>query len=80
MDQSKESQFKDGKLCIIRDKVLRGEAKEDFLDLDGFLQISGRICVPKFGNIIRVILEEAHCSGYLIHPGAAKMYHDLRQH
>ena len=32
------------------------------------------------GDLIRLILEEAHCSRYSIHPGAAKMYHDLSQH
>ena len=33
--------------------------------------------MPKIGDLIRLILEEAHCSRYSIHPGAAKMYHDL---
>ena len=59
---------------------MREEAKEDVLDSDGVLRIGGRICVPKTGDLIRLILEEAHCSRYSIHPGAAKMYHDLSQH
>ena len=59
---------------------MRGEAKEAVLDSDGVLRIGGRICVPKTGDLIRLILEEAHCSRYSIHPGAAKMYHDLSQH
>ena len=67
----------DEKLCLIRDKILRGEAKEVVLDSDGVLRIGGRICVPKTGDLIRLILEEAHCSRYSIHPEAAKMYHDL---
>ena len=32
------------------------------------------------GDRIRLILEEAHCFRYFIHPGVTKMYHDLRQH
>ena len=53
------------------------EAKEVVLDSDGVLRIGGRIRVPRTGDFVRLILEEAHCSRYSIHPGAAKMYHDL---
>ena len=56
------------------------EAKEVVLDSDGVLRTGGRICVPRTGDLIRLILEEAHCSRYSIYPGAAKMYHDLSQH
>ena len=80
VEQIHAHQFNDEKLCLIRDKVLRGEAKEAVLDSDGVLRIGGRICVPKTGDLIRLILEEAHCSRYSIHLGAAKMYHDLSQH
>ena len=80
VEQICEHQFNDEKLCLIRDKVLRGEAKEVVLDPNGVLRIGGRICVPKTGDLIRLILEEAHCSRYSIHPGAAKMYHDMSQH
>ena len=59
---------------------MRGEAKEYVLGSDGFLRIRGRIFVPKTGDLIRLILEETHYSGYSIHPGVAKMYHDLSQH
>lgn len=35
--------------------------------------------MPELGDLIRLILEEAH-SYYSIHPGEAKMYHDLSQY
>ena len=73
-------QFDDKKLCLIRDKVLRAEDKEVVLVSDGVLRIGGRICVPRTDDLIRLILEEAHCTRYSIHPGSAKMYHDLSQH
>ena len=60
--------------------MTRGEAKEAVLDPDGVLRIGGRVCVPKVGDLIRLILKEAHCTRYSIHPGVAKMYHDLSQH
>ena len=80
VEQIRAHQFNDEKLCLIRDKVLRGEANLAVLDSDAVLRIGGRICVPKTGDLIRLILEETHCSRYSIHPGAAKMYHDLSQH
>ena len=37
------------------------------------------MCPRQVGDLIRLILEEAHYSRYSIHSGAAKMYHDLSQ-
>nr|GEW34116.1 putative reverse transcriptase domain-containing protein [Tanacetum cinerariifolium] len=34
--------------------------------------------VPLVGNVRMIILNEAHTSRYYVHPGADKMYHDLR--
>ncbi|KAD6795232.1 hypothetical protein E3N88_06128 [Mikania micrantha] len=39
----------------------------------------GRMWVPRNGDIRSRILEEAHKSRYSIHPGATKMYQDLRK-
>ena len=47
--------------------------------MDGVLRVGGRLCVPKVGDVVRLILEEAHCSRYSIHPGVTKMYRDLSQ-
>ncbi|GKF82587.1 putative reverse transcriptase domain-containing protein [Tanacetum coccineum] len=37
-----------------------------------------RISAPLVGGVRMVILNEAHKSRYSVHPGADKMYHDLR--
>jgi hypothetical protein len=42
------------------------------------LWYKGRICVPNIKELKDKILQEAHESGYSIHPGGNKMYHDLR--
>ena len=42
----KGKQFNDEKLIRIRDKVLRGEAKEAQIDEEGILRIKGRVCDP----------------------------------
>jgi len=38
-----------------------------------------RICVPKKGKFQELILDEAHNSEYSIHPGATKIYKDLKE-
>nr|GFD34195.1 putative reverse transcriptase domain-containing protein [Tanacetum cinerariifolium] len=49
------------------------ERKED----DG-LYLAERIWVPVYGNLRTLIMNEAHAMRYSIHPGAKKMYYDLR--
>lgn len=60
--------------------VLRGEAKEAIIDEEGVLRIKGRVCVPLVDDFIHPILTEAHSSRYSLHPGATKMYRDLKTH
>ncbi|XP_015081239.1 uncharacterized protein LOC107024791 [Solanum pennellii] len=58
LEQIRAQQFDDGDLCKIRDKVLKGEAKAAILDSEGVLRIKGRICVPRTGDLSRLIMEE----------------------
>jgi hypothetical protein len=37
------------------------------------------LCVPNDPEIKKLILQEAHDSPYLIHPGNTKMYMDLKE-
>ena len=60
--------------------MLKGEAKAAILDSEGVLRINGHICIPRIGDLTRLIMEEAHSSRYSIHPGATKMYLYLKQH
>ncbi|XP_070020369.1 uncharacterized protein [Nicotiana sylvestris] len=59
---------------------LMGSAKEVSIGEDGVLRLKGRLCVPNVDGLRERILEEEHSSRYSIHPGATKMYRDLRQH
>ena len=79
VEQIHEHKFDDKKLCLIRYKVLRWEDKEVAFDSDGVLRVRGRICVPKMGDLTRLILQEEHYSQYSIHSRVVKMYHDLSQ-
>nr|GEU69580.1 hypothetical protein [Tanacetum cinerariifolium] len=45
---------------------------------DGGLYFMDRIQVPLMGNVRIMIIDKAHATRYSIHPGADKMYYDLR--
>ncbi|GKD28485.1 putative reverse transcriptase domain-containing protein [Tanacetum coccineum] len=45
---------------------------------DGSLYFLDRIWVPLVGGVRTIIMDEAHKTRYSVHPGADKMYHDLR--
>ncbi|KAD4585874.1 hypothetical protein E3N88_23475 [Mikania micrantha] len=47
---------------------------------NGLLYFLNRIWVPNRNNLRTFIMNEAHKSRYSIHPGADKMYKDLRYH
>jgi len=63
-------------------KVVRQLETEQIKDFwitgDGCLKWQNRTCVPNDIEIKRKILSEAHESPYTIHPGATKMYQDLK--
>ncbi|XP_070052701.1 uncharacterized protein [Nicotiana tomentosiformis] len=78
--QIKALQYDDPYLMGLRETVLRGGAKEVTIGTDGVMRLQDHLCVPNVDGLRKKILEEAHSSRYSIHPGATKMYHDLRQH
>ncbi|GJX82836.1 putative nucleotidyltransferase, ribonuclease H [Tanacetum coccineum] len=45
---------------------------------DGSLYFMDRIWVPLVGGVRTIIMDEDHKSRYSVHPGADKMYYDLR--
>ncbi|GJU17271.1 putative reverse transcriptase domain-containing protein [Tanacetum coccineum] len=45
---------------------------------DGALYYMDQIWVPLKGDVRTLIMDEAHKSKYSVHPGANKMYYDLR--
>ena len=42
------------------------------------MRFRGRVCVPDVPELKKSILEKGHRSGLSIHPGATKMYQDLK--
>nr|GFB42488.1 putative reverse transcriptase domain-containing protein [Tanacetum cinerariifolium] len=76
----------------IKDRILAAQKKasDEFAGLqkgldeivelrnDGALYYLDRIWVPLKGDVRTLIMDEAHKSKYSVHPGADKMYYDLR--
>ena len=61
------------------DESLRGMEKQLESKSDEVLYFMNRIWVPLFGGLRELVLDEAHKSRYSIHPGADKMYQDLKE-
>ncbi|PNY01683.1 retrotransposon-related protein [Trifolium pratense] len=68
-------------LSLVDRLVLINQGKEvDFkVDENGIIRFRERICVPDIPELKKRILEEGHRSGLSIHPGATKMYQDLKK-
>ncbi|XP_076913634.1 uncharacterized protein LOC143572327 [Bidens hawaiensis] len=64
----------------VRFEKLRGLENEFVTKSDGTLYLLDRVWVPLYGNLRNLVLDEAHKSGYSIHPGSTKMYKDLQEH
>ncbi|GKE87091.1 putative reverse transcriptase domain-containing protein, partial [Tanacetum coccineum] len=57
---------------------LRGLDTQFEIQDDGVIYFIGRIWIPSVGGIRKLIMDEAHTTRYSVHPGADKMYYDLR--
>jgi hypothetical protein len=78
-DQIRKTQYTDQDLMKIRKHTGENKAPDFRVDAKGTLWYKNRICVPKEGKFRQIIMNEAHNSAYSIHPGATKMYMDLKE-
>nr|GEY67411.1 hypothetical protein [Tanacetum cinerariifolium] len=58
--------------------MLKGLDKQLKRKEDGGLYLAERIWVRVYGNLRTLIMNKAHATRYSVHPGADKMYYDLR--
>ena len=61
----------------LKQEVLNDQVS-NFKIVDGMLKLDNRYCVPNMDNLRQKILHEAHFAPYSVHPGAIKMYHDIK--
>ena len=77
-EQISQAQKEERYLNVIKKNTGSGKAPGFRVDEKGTLWYKDRICVPKKGDLRQVIMDEVHYSAYSIHPGATKMFMDLR--
>nr|GFC01711.1 putative reverse transcriptase domain-containing protein [Tanacetum cinerariifolium] len=73
-----EAQIEAFKNTSTSTEMLKGLDKQLERKEDGGLYLVERIWVPVYGNLRTLIMNEAHATRCSIHPGADKMYYDLR--
>ncbi|GJW41703.1 putative reverse transcriptase domain-containing protein [Tanacetum coccineum] len=84
MNMTLQSSIKDRILAAQKEAVDESTGLQKGLDemigqrSDGTLYYLDRIWVPLKGDVRTLIMDEAHKSKYSIHPGADKMYYDLK--
>ncbi|OMO80899.1 reverse transcriptase [Corchorus capsularis] len=79
IERIKEAQLVDSALQKVRANIETGAPSDFRIHDDGSLRFGDRLCVPNDVEIKKVILDEAHYSGYTVHPGGTKMYRDLKE-
>ncbi|KAL5552989.1 hypothetical protein UlMin_040390 [Ulmus minor] len=78
-DGIKGTQELDPHLFKVKERVLEGKEAEFSVSTDGILHYKGRLCIPDDAEIKEQLLSEAHATPYSVHPGATKMYQDLKE-
>ncbi|KAJ9538070.1 hypothetical protein OSB04_030803 [Centaurea solstitialis] len=73
--QSQVEAVKDGNQ---KREQIKGQVEQLIADSRGLLTRYGRVWVPVSCEARQTLLDEAHKSKFSIHPGATKMYRDLR--
>ncbi|KAL5578646.1 hypothetical protein UlMin_011088 [Ulmus minor] len=61
-----------------KEQVLEGKNVEFSVTTDGILHYRARLCIPNDAELKEQLLSEAHATPYSVHPGATKMYQDLK--
>ena len=80
VDHIQAGQLKDPQMIKLKEEIKNGEKVEFQIRKDCMILKWQRICVPEYGELKRDIMEEAHSSTYVMHPGSTKMYKNLKYH
>ena len=80
VDQIIGKQMQEERLVKKVNKILNGEIGENFsITQAGVLTMRSKVCVPDADDLRKLIMEEAHCSAYAMHPRSTKMYHTIKE-
>ncbi|XP_017984330.1 PREDICTED: uncharacterized protein LOC18586808 [Theobroma cacao] len=79
LDRIKEVQSKDQFVAKALEDPQGRKGKMFTKGIDGVLRYGTRLYVPDSDGLRREILKEVHMVAYVVHPGATKMYQDLKE-
>jgi hypothetical protein len=79
LDEIREGHKSDLGLVDRLTLINQGKGGDFRIDENGIMRCRDRVCVPDVMDLKKRILDEGHRSGLSIHPGATKMYQDLRK-
>uniref|UniRef100_A0A2C9W6D4 RNA-directed DNA polymerase n=1 Tax=Manihot esculenta TaxID=3983 RepID=A0A2C9W6D4_MANES len=79
LEQVAQEQHEDPELMKIARTFQSGTSVECRFDSKGILRYGNRLCVPDDISLKGDIMREAHNARYSVHPGATKMYRDLKR-
>ena len=79
LDGIKERQERDASLLRTKNEVLEGKESDFNISDEGILYQKNRLCIPNKDELKEQIMKEAHETPYSVHPGAMKMYKDLKE-
>ena len=80
VDQIQARQLQDPQMIKLKEEIEKGKKAEFQIKDDGMIVKGQRMYVPKYGELKRDIMEEAHSSAYAMHLGSTKMYRTLKEH
>ena len=80
VDQILVGQSQDPHMIKLKEEIEKRKKTEFQIKDDGMIVKGQRMCVPKYGELKRDIMEEAHSSTYAMHPGSTKRYRTLKEH
>ena len=80
IDRIRELQIQDLTMIKLKREAEFGKLKGFSIQTDGILMIGHRLCVSDVGGLKKELMEEAHSSACVMHPGSTKMYHTLGEH
>lgn len=79
LDRIKSSQELDPLLMKLKEKARAGKNTGFNMSQKNVLHFKGRLCIPDDSQLKEEILSEVHSTPYSVHPGATKMYKDLKE-
>ena len=77
IEKIKSSQVNDAQIVKIIEEVQERKRPKFNVFNVSFLRFGNRLCVPNDFALKKEIMEEAHRTPYLVHPGSTKMYRDI---